>query len=110
MVPYRPTRLPEATEFLTTVQVAAINAMTSATVMCICSRIQRVAGGEVGRRTVLGELEHIGVDVLRLWPGIGRLEPESPLGIWPLPPDADNGPAKPSAPAPLAPPRINAPQ
>lgn len=88
--------IPEAAEFLGPVRAAAINAMTSVAVMGICARLRRAGGGEVGRRAVLRELDRVGSEALRLWPGIGLRGPGAPLGIWP-PPDDDDGPDAPPA-------------
>jgi hypothetical protein len=70
--------IPEGAELLSAIHAAAINVMIGATVMRIVRRIQRASGGEVGRRAVLRAWEPIGVDMLRLWPGIGRLGPGAP--------------------------------
>jgi hypothetical protein len=87
----------EATEFLAPNRAAAINVMTSAAAIGLCARLQGTDGGEPRRRAVLGDLDRLGNEAIRRWPGIERLSPGTPLGLWPLP-EHNDGPDAPSTP------------
>ena len=76
--------MPEAVEFLASVHAAAINAMNIAAVMGICACLHRPSGGETGQRAILRELDRVGGEALRLWPGMGRPAPGAPLGLLPV--------------------------
>jgi hypothetical protein len=92
--------IPEAAEFLAPVHGAAINAMTGAG--CYGHLCPAAARWGQRSRSPCGSSDRAGGEVLRLWPDIGRRGPGMPLGIWP-PPEDDDGPAAPPAPAPPSP-------
>ncbi len=75
--------IPEAAEFLAPAHAAAINAMTSTAVIGVCARLRSRQGGQPGRRSMLLELDRVGAEAFRLWPGIQQPVPGAPLGIWP---------------------------
>lgn len=79
-----------AVEFLLPTHAAAINSMSVAAVMGICTRLRRPGTGDAGRPTVLRELDHAGAEALRLWPGIGRRVSGPPRGLWPVPDEAED--------------------
>lgn len=93
--------VPEAAEFLAAAHVAALNAMSASAVAEICTRLRAARCSDAGRRAALRELERVGAEAVRLWPGIQRRGPGAPLGIWP-PNDDDGSSALPSpAPSPV---------
>lgn len=75
--------IPEAAEFLAPAHAAAINAMTGAAAMGICARLRPAGGSEVSRRAALRELDQVGDEAMRLWPGIEGRVPDPPLDLWP---------------------------
>ena len=56
--------LPEATEFLTPVHAAAVNAATGAAIIGICARLRHAEGFGARRRAVLRELDSAGTEAL----------------------------------------------
>jgi hypothetical protein len=86
----------EDAEFLSSTHAAAINAMTVEGVTEMCNRLKDARGSDARRRRVLRELNLVGTEAIRLWPGIARFCAEPPRGLWP-PPDNKSLEDEPSA-------------
>lgn len=86
--------IPEDATFISKTQAAAINAMTPEAVYELIGRLGTAR--QSGYNSILHELERIGDDAKRRWPGIDRRAPGMPLGLWPVELDlavADEGPS-----------------
>ncbi len=92
--------MPEMTEFLAPAHAAAINAMSPAAVLEAVRRLRAARCSDAGCRAVLRELDQVGAEATRRWPGIDRRCATPPLGLWPVPEEPGATDDPPAAPAP----------
>jgi hypothetical protein len=76
--------IPEAAQFLGPTHVAAINAMSEAAVAGHCLRLRHAGRSPIERAVILKELDHIGAEARRLWPGVDGPVAGPPRGLWPV--------------------------